>query len=1210
MSIHLSSSRSAEHRKTVGHSRKFAPVAFAVALVAALTIGSAWQGALPAAAAVPAGAADPGSATASQGPTSISHEQALEHANDPNTFVPGDAVTVPYSPRKGDRIEVDGGLPVALPAGTASGRSIAASPQGKVWATNDVTASAPTGSFGGGAVPGAQPQVSAGPAASLLRREVYGFLPYWESVAGPTLNYDILSTVAYFGVGVTATGDLQKTGSSWGGWTSGWLTNVINNAHAHGTRVALTVEEFAWTTSELNEQVQLLSTPANRLNAAQQIAAAVSQRGVDGVNLDFEPIASTQEGNYRIFVQTLRAELDKIHPGYELTFCATGATGYYDVAGLTAPGAADAVFIMGYDFRGGGSAYAGSIDPLTSPKPVYDLTQVVHAWAARTAVSKIILGLPYYGIAWTTTTNSPYGTVVKNSCIAPTSVFFAQAASLAAAHGRNYDSVEQSAWTSYQLTCPTVAVTVWRELYYDDAQSLAAKYDMINYWNLRGAGIWALGYDAGHPEMGNLIAAKFLNDKTPPKVGIKNIPAAQSSEGFPVSWTGQDDFSGIAGYDVQVSSDGGPFTNWLTGTTETTDNFQGSSGHNYSFRVRATDGAGNVGPWDVTATYTASPAFAIDGYISVVAASINECQSVTPCAGNQLATATKGTVLRILAGPVVGTDGQTWYQVTGPFAALNAVVPLFPGPWVAVSNGTTDQIAPITPPNSTAVSAGITNYAVGVPGMLPSGTGIDRGKVFSPDGDGIHETLPISWSDTTAFSDVVLTIYREDSTVAGTIDLGAKGAGTQSYVWDGKVGGSTLADGTYMLQVAGTTGSTTYYAPSASPFGTWQMGHMGAVIDTTPTGTYYSLAPVRVLDTRTGVGLTGAFKAGQARSIPIAGAAGGVPAGAIAVTGNLTVTGATLGGYVRLGSTVGGTASTINFKAGDDRANGITLGLASDGSLSGVYSTSSGKGTVGLVLDLTGYFVRDANGSTFIPIAPNRIVDSRSRKGVSAPLTAGKITTFSVAGLAGIPSNATAVTGNATITGQTGAGYITVAPTIAAGHPPVSSTLNFPRNDTRANNVTVPLSGGKLQVEYIGSAKTTVQFIFDVTGYFVPGLSGATFVPLAPGRVVDSRIALGFKGPLKTGGTAPFAVSGQVSVHPIAVAVVGNLTVAGQTSGGWLAAAPGPETSTSTLNFPVGDDRANGFVSLLGPGGTLSVTFGGLRGSAAQVVVDILGYYR
>ncbi len=126
----------------------------------------------------------------------------------------------------------------------------------------------------------------------------------------------------------------------------------------------------------------------------------------------------------------------------------------------------------------------------------------------------------------------------------------------------------------------------------------------------------------------------------------------------------------------------------------------------------------------------------------------------------------------------------------------------------------------------------------------------------------------------------------------------------------------------------------------------------------------------------------------------------------------------------------------------------------------------------------------------------------------------------------------------------------------------------------------------------------------------MPGLSGATFVPLTPGRVVDSRTALGFKGPLGTGSTASFAVSGQASVHPIAVAVVGNLTVTGQTSKGWLSAAPGPASSTSTLNFPVGDNRANGFVSVLGPGGSLAVTFGGTRGSTTQVVVDILGYYR
>jgi hypothetical protein len=387
------------------------------------------------------------------------------------------------------------------------------------------------------------------------------------------------------------------------------------------------------------------------------------------------------------------------------------------------------------------------------------------------------------------------------------------------------------------------------------------------------------------------------------------------------------------------------------------------------------------------------------------------------------------------------------------------------------------------------------------------------------------------------------------------------------------------------------------------------MSLFGVLIDTTPSGTYYPLPPIRVLDTRIAVGLSGAFASGKTRSFAVAGVHG-VPSNAVAVTGNLTVTQETVAGFVRFGSSTAGTNSTINFKTNDNRANGVTLGLAADGSLSGLYYTSSGKGTVQLIFDLTGYFVRDGHGSTFVAVTPTRIVDTRVKNGISAPLTSNKVATFSVTGLAGVPADAIAVAGNATVTGQTGAGYVTVAPTIAAGAQPTSSTLNFPLRDDRANNVVVPLSGGKLQVEYVGPSKTSVQFIFDVTGYFIPGLSGATFVPVAPGRVVDSRTSLGFKGPLANGASASFAVSGQVSVHPIAVAVVGNLTVTSQTSKGWLAAAPGPVTSTSTLNFPLGDNRANGFVSLLGPGGILTVTFGGSGGATTQVVVDILGYYR
>ena len=1183
----------------------------AVALGLALALGSGWQGVGHASASGPTSTPPISGPRTDQTATTGSYQQALEHADDRVTFVPGDAVSVPYRHCAGDTTEVDGGLPVELPAGSASGRSIAASAQGSAWATSDVQDSTSGGSDGSGS-PATAGRGKAVPAANVLRREVYGFLPYWESVAGPTLNYDILSTVAYFGVPVEGSGNLTKGGSGWAGWASSWMTSVINAAHTHGTRVALTVESFAWTAGERDQQVQLLSSPANSLTAAKAIAASVFQRGADGVNLDFEPIAAGQGANFNAFVKMLRVELDKLHPGYELTFCATGSTGYYDIATLTGPGAADAVFIMGYDFRTGTSGYAGSIDPLTSPRPVYDLTQVIKAYETRTSASKIILGLPYYGIAWSTTSNAPNAPTKSGSGCAATSVLFAQAALLASTNGRHYDSVEQSAWTSYQLTCNGVAT--WRELYYDDAQSLGAKYDMINYWNLRGMGIWALGYDAGHPEIPSLVAAKFLNDKTPPRVGIVNLPASESNEGFPVSWTGQDDWNGIVSYDVQVSTDGGPFAGWLTGTKETGDDFQGSSGHNYSFRVRATDGAGNVGPWDVASTYTAAPSYAVGGFIDVVSTSVSERESASGGA-TVMATAARGTVLQIIGGPIVAADG-VWYQVTGPYTAVNATTPLFPGPWVAVTDqpGTTVYAAPITPPNSTAVAAGIANYSVGVPGLMPSGTGIDRGKVFSPDGDGITDTLPLSWTNAVAFDDVTLTVYRQDGSIAGTIDLGAHGAGPQTYTWDGIVSGSTaLPDGQYVIQLTGTTGSTTYYAPSAAPFGEGQLAKAAVVIDTTASGTYYPMAPVRVLDTRHKIGLVGGFSVDKARPLSIAGVVPDVPKGAIAVTGNLTVTEATGAGWVRLGSTVAGNTSTINFKIGDTKANGVTLGLAPDGSLSALYHAANTKATVQLIFDLTGYFMRDAGGATFVPITPTRIVDSRAnvKKGLGASLAAGKVTTFSVVGLAGVPAGAIAVSGNATVTGQTGVGYITVAPSLPTTGAPASSTLNFPMGDNRANNVTVPLSGGKLQVEYVGRARTTVDFIFDVTGYFVPGLSGATFVPLTPGRVVDSRTPpLGFKGPLATGGTAPFVVSGQVSVHPIAVAVVGNLTVTAQTSNGWLAVGPGPASSTSTLNFLYGDNRANGFVSLLGPDGTLTVTFKGDRGSTTQVVVDILGYYR
>ena len=94
---------------------------------------------------------------------------------------------------------------------------------------------------------------------------------------------------------------------------------------------------------------------------------------------------------------------------------------------------------------------------------------------------------------------------------------------------------EASAWIAYKRRNCTAAygcVTTWREVYYDDAQSLRAKYDMINRYGLRGAGIWALGYDDTRPELYRVIVAKFLHDTTPPETGIDVLAPRQGDEGF------------------------------------------------------------------------------------------------------------------------------------------------------------------------------------------------------------------------------------------------------------------------------------------------------------------------------------------------------------------------------------------------------------------------------------------------------------------------------------------------------------------------------------------------------------------------------------------------------------------------------------------------------------------------------------------------------
>jgi hypothetical protein len=304
----------------------------------------------------------------------------------------------------------------------------------------------------------------------------------------------------------------------------------------------------------------------------------------------------------------------------------------------------------------------------------------------------------------------------------------------------------------------------------------------------------------------------------------------------------------------------------------------------------------------------------------------------------------------------------------------------------------------------------------------------------------------------------------------------------------------------------------------------------------------------------------------------------------------------------------------------DDRANAVTVALGAGGRLSVTYVGLFGGSTAHVIFDVTGYFVPDTSGATYVALTPARILDSRDGTGgLSGPFSSHVARTFQVTGAGGVPSNATAVTGNLTVT-QQAYGYLFVGP--VAMNDPTSSTLNFPANEDRANAVTVALGSGgtggvlgSLSITYVGMSSTdTAHVIFDVTGYFVPGTSGAKYVALTPTRILDTRDGTGGLGttPFTSNVARTFVVAGIGCIPSNATAVTGNLTVTLQTTPGYLYIGPIPvnNPTSSNLNFPMRDDRANAVAVALGVGGTLSVTYVGLMGSpTAHVIFDVTGYF-
>jgi hypothetical protein len=376
------------------------------------------------------------------------------------------------------------------------------------------------------------------------------------------------------------------------------------------------------------------------------------------------------------------------------------------------------------------------------------------------------------------------------------------------------------------------------------------------------------------------------------------------------------------------------------------------------------------------------------------------------------------------------------------------------------------------------------------------------------------------------------------------------------------------------------------------------------------TGTYHPIDPTRVVDSRgNDVGPRGSLYSGGTYTYQVGGKAG-VPANAIAIAANVTVTGATSYGWVFLGPSILGTpaSSTINFPAKDSRANGVTVALSPRGTIDAWFRGRDLPAHTELIIDVTGYFTADTSGFGFVAFGPKRILDTRDGTGLSEPFVSFQPRTIQVAGAFGIPATGVkAVAGNVTVVRPTARGYVFVGPNPTSS--PTSSTINFPAGDTRANNFIVPVANdGTISAVMIGGTGST-DLIIDISGYFMTG--GAQYHTLSPARIMDTRSGLGLDT-FSSGATQTLQVSGAGGVPTGASAITANLTVVMQTRAGFAAAGPivDPSTPFSNLNFPLGDVRANGLLVPLAANGSLQLVYGAPDGYTTALILDVTGYYK
>ena len=330
---------------------------------------------------------------------------------------------------------------------------------------------------------------------------VYGYLPYW------TMNKaqfpSTITHVSFFSIPIHEDGHLfsdeKPVDLGYRQFQKGALEELHTKAPSSHVELTLTM-------MDQDTIPAFLATPSATTTFLADVDKMTSEHNIDGINIDVEYIRTVTPEmrlQFTSFMKALYTHVKQVHPKLHISVAVLADSAdkqrLTDIASL-AP-YTDHIIVMAYDFHRKGSQQSGANAPLYGSgdeKWGKNIMASAKQFTDVVPARKIILGIPFYGYEWSVTDSNVYNFTLPDTGKTATYERITELLSSGKAT-RHWDD---TSFTPYLLYTQNGKQ---QQIYYEDAQSLSYKIDLVKQANLGGIAIWAMGYEGQTNELWQTI---------------------------------------------------------------------------------------------------------------------------------------------------------------------------------------------------------------------------------------------------------------------------------------------------------------------------------------------------------------------------------------------------------------------------------------------------------------------------------------------------------------------------------------------------------------------------------------------------------------------------------------------------------------------------------------------------------------------------------